>query len=92
MHSQAHERPVLVDLDEATCWELMETAGIGRLVWVDADGLVRTTGGVTVAVVGIPGAVVVQTDDALLVTTVEHAQRVKEVPAALAASGRTDLV
>lgn len=61
-------------------------------LWIDADGLVRARPGVTVAVVGIPGAVVVQTDDALLVTTLEHAQRVKEVPAALSAAGRDDLV
>lgn len=62
------------------------------VVWVEADGLVRTDGRRTVAVVGIPGAVVIQTDDALLVTTLEHAQRVKEVPAALSAAGRDDLV
>lgn len=66
--------------------------GDDDVVWVGADGLVRTDGTRTVAVVGIPGAVVVQTDDALLVTTVDHAQRVKEVPAALAAAGRDGLV
>lgn len=62
------------------------------VVWVDADGLARATDGTTIAVVGIPGAVVVRTDDALLVTTLEHAQRVKDVPAALRSAGRDDLV
>lgn len=62
------------------------------VVWVDADGHARATDGTTIAVVGIPGAVVVRTEDALLVTTLEHAQRVKEVPAALKADGRTHLV
>ena len=57
MHSQGHERPVLVDLDEATCWELMETAGIGRLVWVDADGPVAVPVNIAVS----DGAVVVRT-------------------------------
>lgn len=80
------------DIGDFAALHELGVSGDTGVVWVDADGLVRTTGGVTVAVVGIPGAVVVQTDDALLVTTVEHAQRVKEVPAALAASGRTDLV
>lgn len=61
-------------------------------LWVDADGLAVSTDGTAVAVVGIPGAVVVRTPDALLVTTLEHVQRVKEVPAALRDQGRTDLL
>ena len=56
-HSQAQDRPVLVDLDEATCWELMATAGIGRLVWVDADGPVAVPVNIAVS----DGAVVVRT-------------------------------
>jgi nitroimidazol reductase NimA-like FMN-containing flavoprotein (pyridoxamine 5'-phosphate oxidase superfamily) len=31
-------KPVLVELDEVTCWDLLETTSIGRLAWVDADG------------------------------------------------------
>ncbi|MGJ9411573.1 mannose-1-phosphate guanylyltransferase [Aeromicrobium sp. CF4.19] len=61
-------------------------------VWVDADGLALSTEGVAIAVVGIPGAVVVHTGDALLVTTVEHVQQVKRVPARLAETGRDDLL
>ncbi|MDX6278479.1 MAG: mannose-phosphate guanylyltransferase [Nocardioidaceae bacterium] len=61
-------------------------------VWVDADGLAIAEDGTTVAVVGLHDVVVVRTADALLVTTREHAQRVKEVPAALRNRGRDDLV
>ncbi len=64
----------------------------GETVWVDADGFATSTEGAVIAVVGIPGAVVVHTDDAVLVTTLERAQDVKQVPARLAASGRDDLV
>ena len=45
-----------------------------------------------VAVLGLDDVVVVQTPDALLVTTRERAQRVKEVVDALRAGGREDLL
>ncbi|PFG19074.1 mannose-1-phosphate guanylyltransferase [Serinibacter salmoneus] len=62
-----------------------------HVVAVDAPGaLVHAAG--TVAVVGIPEAVVVQTEDALLVTDAAHAQRVKAVVDQLKAAGRDDLV
>jgi mannose-1-phosphate guanylyltransferase len=61
-------------------------------VWIDSDGLAISDDGSLVAVVGIPNAVVIRTGDAILVTTLEHAQRVKEVPAELKRRGRTDLV
>ncbi len=77
--------------DFAALHDLGATVG-DDVVWVGADGLAHAADGTTIAVVGIPGAVVVRTDDALLVTTLEHAQRVKEVPAALKAAGRHDLV
>ncbi len=80
------------DIGDFAALHELGAGGDEDVVWVASDGLVRTTGRTTVAVVGIPGAVVVQTEDALLVTTVEHAQRVKEVPAALAAAGRDELV
>lgn len=47
--------------------------------------LVVTGSGRRVALLGIPGAVVVDTPDALLVTTTENAQQVKDVVSALAA-------
>jgi mannose-1-phosphate guanylyltransferase len=44
-----------------------------------------------VAVLGLDDVVVVDTPDALLVTTRRHAQRVKDVVAALKERGRDDL-
>ncbi|GAA1478574.1 mannose-1-phosphate guanylyltransferase [Nocardioides aestuarii] len=58
----------------------------------DATGLVVPGTGRTVAVVGLDDVVVVDTPDALLVTTRAHAQQVKDVVARLKAAGRTDLV
>jgi mannose-1-phosphate guanylyltransferase len=62
------------------------------VVWVDGSGYAHAEDGTTIAVVGLHDAIVVRTDDALLVTTMEHAQQVKEVPAALRRDGRDDLV
>ena len=58
---------------------------------VDADGLVVTGGGRMVAVVGLSGVVVVDTGDALLVTTIERAQDVKSIVAALQEDGHANL-
>ena len=52
----------------------------GQVMADDAEGtLVVPAAGRTVAVLGVPGLVVVDTPDALLITTREHAQRVKGV-------------
>lgn len=61
-------------------------------VWVDADGLAIAEDGTTIAVVGLRDVVVVRTSDALLVTTRNHAQRVKEVVSELSDRGRVDVV
>lgn len=58
---------------------------------IDSGGLVVPAAGRTIAVVGIPDVVVVDTGDALLVTTRAHAQQVKAVVEDLKASGRADL-
>lgn len=58
---------------------------------VDATGLVVTSGR-AVAVIGLEDVVVVDTPDALLVTSRSRAQDVKGVVAALGEAGRTDLV
>jgi mannose-1-phosphate guanylyltransferase len=58
---------------------------------VDAGGLVVPAGGRMVAVVGLDDVVVVDTPDAVLVTTRARAQQVKQVVDALKARGRTDL-
>jgi mannose-1-phosphate guanylyltransferase len=68
---------------------------LGDASLVDADaasGLVVPATGRMVAVVGLDDVVVVDTPDALLVTSRAHAQRVKDVVARLKQSGRTDLV
>lgn len=58
---------------------------------VDARGIVVAAGGRTVAVVGIDDVVVVDTGDALLVTTTARAQEVKAIVADLKETGRADL-
>ena len=45
-----------------------------------------------VALIGIEDVIVVDTPDALLITTKEHAQRVKSLVDALKASGHSDLL
>ena len=63
--------------------ELVET--------IDATGLVVPAGGRMVAVVGLDDVVVVDTPDAVLVTTRARAQQVKQVVDALKERGRDDL-
>ncbi len=57
----------------------------------DASGLVVPAGGRTVAVIGLEDVVVVDTGDALLVTTYAHAQDVKTVVEELRRRGRSEL-
>ena len=57
-----------------------------------ASGVVVAGTGRTVAVLGLPDAVVVDTPDALLVTTRQHAQGVKQVVGAWRERGRDDLL
>lgn len=59
---------------------------------VDATGLVVPASGRLVAVVGLDDVVVVDTPDAVLVTTREHAQRVRELVSGLRESGHTELI
>ena len=69
-----------------------QVLGDATLVQVrDASGLVVPGAGRVVAVVGLDDVVVVDTPDALLVTTRERAQDVKEIVAALKEQGRVDL-
>ena len=63
----------------------------GAVIARDATGLVVPMSGRTVAVLGLEDVVVVDTGDALLVTTTERAQDVKAVVEALKAAGRTEL-
>lgn len=58
---------------------------------VDASGLVVPASGRVVAVIGLDDVVVVDTPDALLVTTRSRAQDVKQVVESLKQSGRAEL-
>ena len=70
----------------------MTVLGNGDLVQaVDTSGLVVPAAGRLVAVVGLDDVVVVDTDDALLVTTRARAQDVKQVVGDLKEQGRADL-
>lgn len=79
---------LLADPTSAALTVLGEPA---RVVARDATGLVVPGGDRVVAVVGLDDVVVVDTPDALLVTTRERAQDVKQVVAALREAGRADL-
>lgn len=61
-------------------------------VWVDGNGFVAARTGQAVSVVGIEDAVVVVTEDAVLVTNRSSAQQVKDVPRAWGDRDRTDLL
>lgn len=63
----------------------------GQVLATDSSGVVVPRSGRVVAVVGLDDVVVVDTPDALLVTTRERAQDVKAVVAALKERGRDDL-
>ena len=85
------------DFDALTT--LLERAGVplsvlgdeGAVLGVDSTGLVVPASGRVVAVVGLDDVVVVDTPDALLVTTRARAQEVKQIVAALKESGRSAL-
>jgi mannose-1-phosphate guanylyltransferase len=68
--------------------QLVTLGDVESILTEDASGLVIASGGRTIAVIGIDDVVVVDTDDALLVTTTEHAQRVKQVVETLKGRGR----
>ncbi len=59
---------------------------------IDSSGLVVPNSGRTIAVVGMEDVVVVDTDDAVLVTTRAHAQQVKQMVVALQKTGKPDLI
>ena len=67
------------------------TTGAGEVIGEDATGFVMTSKGRTVVTMGLDDVVVVDTPDAVLVTTRERAQDVKAVVARLNELGREDL-
>lgn len=78
------------DIGDFDALATLPGAGTEALV-VDGDALVVADPGKAVTVLGIEDAVVVDTGDALLVTTRAHAQAVKQLPAAWSGRGRPDL-
>ncbi|MFE1645698.1 mannose-1-phosphate guanylyltransferase [Microbacterium sp. P01] len=67
--------------------------GENARVLVDAaSGIVVSQTGRVISVIGVKDIVIVDTEDALLVTTSEHAQRVKGVVDALKLTGRGDVL
>jgi mannose-1-phosphate guanylyltransferase len=67
--------------------------GEGARVFADsASGVVVSDTKRVIALIGIEDVVIVDTPDALLVTTKEHAQKVKRAVDALKASGDTDVL
>jgi mannose-1-phosphate guanylyltransferase len=58
---------------------------------VDSSGLVALSGSRTVTLLGVRNIAVIDTDDAVLVTTMADAQRVKDLVAAWRERGRADL-
>ncbi len=63
-----------------------------RVLADSSSGIVISEGGRTIALIGVEDIVVVDTPDALLVTTSANAQKVKSVVDALKLSGRTDVL
>ncbi|MGN6446367.1 mannose-1-phosphate guanylyltransferase [Amnibacterium sp.] len=63
-----------------------------RVLADSSSGIVVTDRERLITLIGVENIVVVDTEDALLVTTSEHAQRVKSVVDALKLSGRTDVL
>lgn len=61
------------------------------VVALDATGLVAPRSGRTIAIAGVEDIVVVDTDDVLLVTSIQHAQGVKAIVDTLRIRARDDL-
>ena len=81
-----------------SAWELAPHDANGNAIGpddlaIDAKGnLLRGTSGKTIAVVGVEGLVVVETDDAILVIPRERAQDVRLIVDALKSQGRAKLL
>ena len=71
--------------------ELLVLGDAGQVVAHSSSGVVIPHGGRLVALVGVEDVVVVDTPDALLVTTRDRAQEVKQLVDRLRESGRDDL-
>jgi len=75
------------EVDEVT------VLGVGARVFTEnASGVVVSDTKRVIALIGIKDVVIVDTPDALLVTTKQHSQRVKQAVDALKASGDFDVL
>ena len=70
----------------------MKVIGDSPVVAEDSSGVVISTGDRPVALVGLDDVVVVDTDDALLVTSRNSAQKVKSVVARLKDEGLNQIL
>lgn len=71
--------------------DAVHTVGPADVVTVDSSGVVASRSERVISVIGMDDVVVVDTPDALLVTTRGRAQHVKQIVDHLKAEGRTDL-
>jgi mannose-1-phosphate guanylyltransferase len=72
--------------------DLAILGGNARVLADSSSGVVIAQSGRLITLIGVHDIIVVDTDDALLVTTTAHAQRVKAVVDALKLSGRDDVL
>ena len=77
--------------EEARAAQVVPGASPQPVVEVDSPGALVYANRKPIVAVGIPGVVVVDTDDVLLVTTREESQRVKAAVDALGTAGLADL-
>lgn len=85
----------LRQIEQAASGEAPKVVVMGdeaRVVDVDATGLVVSRTDRVIAVAGIPDVVVVDTEDALLVTTRANAQKVKDLVKAIGASEHPEVL
>jgi mannose-1-phosphate guanylyltransferase len=71
---------------------IIALSGAEDIVSVDSTGVISAGSGRLVALVGVDDVIVIDTPDALLVTTPDRCQDVKKVVAELAEQGRTGLL
>lgn len=91
-HSLAGLLATAAAVDGAAPSEGLHTVGSADVVGIDSTGVVASRTDRVVSVVGMEDVVVVDTPDALLVTSRARAQHVKKVVDRLKAEGRSELV
>ncbi len=72
--------------------QLVTIGDADQVLSEESSGLVIRGSDRAIALLGLRDVIVVDTPDALMVTTTEHAQRVKQVVKSIKESGRHDVV